>query len=52
MSKFSSILFILAGVLFYVTAFTTSTSKAAYIALGTVFVGLGVAAYRRMSKTK
>ncbi|MDQ3373294.1 MAG: hypothetical protein M3521_05345 [Acidobacteriota bacterium] len=52
MSKFSPILFIIAGVVFYVTAFTTSTSKAVYIVLGTVFLILGAAAYRRMSKTK
>ncbi|HXH69823.1 MAG TPA: hypothetical protein VNI60_05690 [Pyrinomonadaceae bacterium] len=52
MSKLSPILFVIAGVLFYVTAFTTSTLKAVYIALGTVFLFLGVAAYRRISKTK
>jgi len=51
-SKYSPILFIIAGVLFYITALTAESSKAAYIALGTVFVGLGVAAYRRQSKTK
>ncbi|MBA2605894.1 MAG: hypothetical protein M3521_09530 [Acidobacteriota bacterium] len=52
MSKLSPILFIIAGALFFVTALTTTTSKAAYIALGTVFLGLGVAAYRRRSRTK
>ena len=52
MSKFSPILFIIAGVVFYVTAFTASTSKAVYIALGTVFLVLGIAAYRRMPKSK
>ena len=52
MSKFSPILFIISSVLLYVTAFTSPTSKAVYIALGTVFLILGIAAYRRMSKTK
>ncbi len=52
MPRLSPILFIVAGVLFYVTAFTTETLKAVYIALGTVFVILGIAAYRRLSKTK
>ncbi|MEJ7861247.1 MAG: hypothetical protein WKF90_06365 [Pyrinomonadaceae bacterium] len=52
MSRLSPILFVVAGALFYVTAFTTSSSKAVYIALGTVFVALGVAAFRRRSKTK
>jgi predicted Na+-dependent transporter len=52
MSKLSPILFIITGVLFFVTAFTTSTLKAVYIALGTVFLLLGATAYRRQSKTK
>ncbi len=52
MSKLSPILFIIAGVLFFVTAFTASSSKAVYIALGTVFLVLGAAAFRRVSKTE
>jgi hypothetical protein len=52
MSKFSPILFIVSGALLFVTAFTSSTSKAVYIALGTVFFILGIAAFHRMSKTK
>jgi len=51
MSKLSPILFIIAGALFFITALTTETSKTAYIALGTIFLGLGVAAFRR-SRTK
>jgi hypothetical protein len=54
MSKLSPILNIISGVLCYITAFitTTSTLKAVYIALGTVFLILGAAVYRRISKTK
>lgn len=52
MSKLSPILFIVAGVLFYITALTTSTSKAVYITLGTVFLVLGALAFRRQSKTR
>ncbi len=52
MSKLSPILFIIAGILFFVTAFTASGSKAVYIALGTVFLVLGAVAFSRMSKTK
>jgi hypothetical protein len=52
MSKYSPILFVIAGALFYVTALTTETSKAAYIALGTVFLVLGIAAFRRQSRKK
>jgi hypothetical protein len=52
MTKFSPILFIISSALLYLTAFTSPDYKALYIALGTVFLILGVVAYRRISKTK
>lgn len=51
MSKIAPFLFLFSAALFYLTAFLQSGSRAVYIALGSVFLILGIANGRRKSNT-